>query len=152
MAIVSGTINAPGVGSTFAPATGRFTVAVSGIFEGAAVLVLSLDGGNTFNSSPTQGPQANAALFSGGPGTRSAELTDPTPGVLYAVQAVAPPGGVWIGSAAFTFTDVLQATVTVAPGRTLVAGGKSYSAGQTVTIDRSDADTAFRSGFINSSY
>ena len=150
---VSGTLVSPGVGAAYAPPVGgRFRVAVSGPFQGAAVLVASFDGGVTFNPSPTQGPQANAPLFGGGPGSVTVEITDPTPSVLYAVQAVAPPGGVWTGSAAFTFTDALQATVTVATGRTLVAGGKSYSAGQQVSIDRTDADTALRAGFILPSY
>ena len=112
----------------------------------------SIDGGNTWQASPTQGPVANAPLFAGGPGTAAVEVSDATVGVEYAISAVAPPGGQWTGAAAYVFTDVALALVTVAPGRTLVANGVNYTGGQQVTIDRTDADQAAKGGFIQSNY
>ncbi len=152
MASVTGALSAPGVGIAFSPATGRFKVAVNGPFQGAAVLVYSTNGGTTWTASPTQGPVTNGPLFAGASGTVTVEITDNTAGVEYAVQAVAPPGGSWTGSASYTFTDVLLATVTVAPGRTLVANGVTFSAGQQPTIDRADADAALARGFILATY
>ena len=152
MATIISSLSAPGIGTPFAPATGRFSVAVSGPFQGAAVLIRSLDGGNTWVPSATQGPAPNGPLFAGGPGTVTVELIDATAGVEYAVQASAPPGGIWVGTANYALTDVPQATVIVAPGRTLQAGNVNCSTGQTVTIDRTAADAAFARGFILPNY
>jgi hypothetical protein len=159
MATVSGTLTSAGNGSNFTPAAGRFLVAASGAFDGVAVLMVSLDSGVTFNPAPVQGsanngpsnaPKAKTALFVGGPGTGTLEMTDTTAGVIYTVAAVASPGRTFSGSLAYSIADVSTVVVTVAPGRTLNMNGNGtpLSAGQTATIDRTEAAALYVKGFI----
>ena len=144
MATLAGLILAPAQSSSFAPSMviapanqggavlvlARFRVTASGQFMETAVLTRSVDNGATWQTVPNQGPPRRGGggpLFTGnngtGLGSATLEVNDSTAGVLYAVAGVAT--GAWAGELDFTFTNVALATVTVAPGRSLIANGST---------------------------
>ena len=154
MANLSGSLTSPGMSPPFdpsAPGEGQpFTLAVSGRFAGTVVVMVSTDGGQTFAPSASQPADPAFATGNGA----AVELVS-APGVIFAVEAMAPTYGAWTGELDYAFTTLLpssSAKVTVAPGRTVDAGGQTYTAGQSVSVSRADADVMFKAGFITGNY